>query len=179
MDTLVGTLRCALAGAVLASTHKTTELAVAMVRAQRDEARSPISRLSSLGLNAKQTERGMVITLDDVLFDTDRAELRASGLPGMAKLADLFERYPECTALIEGFTDSQGSKDAQPRPFAAPRRRGAPRADRSRRVCRSPGHARLRRGLSGFRPIARRLDARLNRRVVIVLSGDDGTVAAR
>ncbi|MDZ7805337.1 OmpA family protein [Thiohalophilus sp.] len=59
-------------------------------------------------LNARETERGMVITLGDVLFDTSKAELRDSSINSLKKLADFLKAYPERTAVIEGYTDSTG-----------------------------------------------------------------------
>jgi outer membrane protein OmpA-like peptidoglycan-associated protein len=62
-----------------------------------------------LALNAKQTERGMVLTMGDVLFDTGLAQIRAEGTRNMEKLAEFLKRYPEARASIEGHTDSVGS----------------------------------------------------------------------
>ena len=63
-------------------------------------------------LNAKQTDRGMVVTLGDVLFDTGKSQILASGSSNIAKLADFFKRNPERTALIEGYTDDVGVPSA-------------------------------------------------------------------
>jgi outer membrane protein OmpA-like peptidoglycan-associated protein len=62
-----------------------------------------------LALNAKQTERGMVLTLGDVLFDTGLAQIRPEATRNMVKLAEFLKRYPEARASIEGHTDSVGS----------------------------------------------------------------------
>ena len=62
-------------------------------------------------LAAKKTERGMVITLGDVLFGTDMSQLTPMGLQTARKLADVLQQNPERTVLIEGFTDSTGSAD--------------------------------------------------------------------
>jgi len=61
-------------------------------------------------LNAKQTERGLVITLGDVLFDTNRAELKPSGMQSVLKLANFFKQYPERTALIEGLPTASAAR---------------------------------------------------------------------
>ena len=53
--------------------------------------------------------RGMVVTIGDVLFDTDRAEIRSGGRRNMEKLAAFLKANPERKAMIEGFTDSTGS----------------------------------------------------------------------
>src|SRR5690606_42094935 len=61
-------------------------------------------------LNAKQTNRGTVITLGDVLFAVGSAELSAAGVTNVQKLAEYLQENPERRAMIEGFTDSTGSE---------------------------------------------------------------------
>ncbi len=60
-------------------------------------------------LNARQTERGVVVTLGDLLFDTGRAQLKGDGGQTMVKLAEFLKRNPKRTAAIEGYTDSVGT----------------------------------------------------------------------
>ncbi len=62
-------------------------------------------------LNAKETERGMVITLGDVLFDTGRSELKGSAMGSLGKLAAFLNKYPDRSVIIEGHTDTVGSHD--------------------------------------------------------------------
>lgn len=63
-------------------------------------------------LHAQATERGLVLTLGDVLFSTGGATLNAGGTTQLAKLAVFLNKYPERTAVIEGHTDSVGSSDS-------------------------------------------------------------------
>lgn len=60
-------------------------------------------------LNARQTSRGTVVTLGDVLFDTASATLNPGGLQQVQRLAAYLEANPAQTARIEGHTDSRGS----------------------------------------------------------------------
>jgi outer membrane protein OmpA-like peptidoglycan-associated protein len=62
-------------------------------------------------LNARETERGLVITLGDLLFETDRAELRAGTANNLDKLAAFLNSYPDRNVVIEGYTDNVGSDD--------------------------------------------------------------------
>jgi len=79
-------------------------------QAQDAEARSRQLDAQLKELDAKKTARGLVITLADVLFDTDKAQLRSGdGMRGVQKLADILKQYPQHNVLIEGFTDSTGS----------------------------------------------------------------------
>jgi OmpA-OmpF porin, OOP family len=60
-------------------------------------------------LQAKQTDRGLVITVGDVLFETGKADLRAGALRNLYPLVTFLQKYPERQVMIEGYTDSVGS----------------------------------------------------------------------
>jgi OOP family OmpA-OmpF porin len=63
-------------------------------------------------LQAKQTDRGLVLTLGDVLFETGQADLRAGGLRNIYPLVTFLQKYPERQVMIEGHTDSVGSESS-------------------------------------------------------------------
>lgn len=60
-------------------------------------------------MKAKQTERGIVLTLGDVLFDSGRADMKAGALRTLEQLAAFLKENPERDVVIEGHTDSVGS----------------------------------------------------------------------
>jgi outer membrane protein OmpA-like peptidoglycan-associated protein len=60
-------------------------------------------------LQAKQTERGMVLTLSDVLFDTGAATLKPGADLAMDRVAAFMTENPTTRVIIEGHTDSRGS----------------------------------------------------------------------
>jgi outer membrane protein OmpA-like peptidoglycan-associated protein len=62
-------------------------------------------------LNAKATDRGLVVTLGDVLFETGKAELKGGAAANLSKLSAFLTQYPDRTVVIEGHTDSVGSDD--------------------------------------------------------------------
>jgi outer membrane protein OmpA-like peptidoglycan-associated protein len=62
-------------------------------------------------LQAKQTDRGVVFTLGDVLFQTNRAELKPGARSNLDRLVDFLQQYPDRSVTIEGHTDSTGSSD--------------------------------------------------------------------
>ena len=62
-------------------------------------------------LNAKQTDRGMTITLGDVLFDTGKAQLKSGSERSLQKLAQFLTENPQRHVAVEGFTDSVGGDD--------------------------------------------------------------------
>jgi outer membrane protein OmpA-like peptidoglycan-associated protein len=62
-------------------------------------------------LQAKPTDRGLIVTLGDVLFDTGKASLKAGATSNLNKLVAFLNEYSDRTVLIEGYTDSVGSED--------------------------------------------------------------------
>lgn len=60
-------------------------------------------------LNARETERGLVVTLGDVLFASGRADLKGGTTANLTKLAAFLNKYQERSVIIEGHTDSVGS----------------------------------------------------------------------
>lgn len=78
-------------------------------RVDRSNARADALEVQLIALDAKKTDRGMVVTLGDVLFNTGKAQLLPDRSGNMNKLADFFKQYPNRTASIEGYTDSVGT----------------------------------------------------------------------
>jgi outer membrane protein OmpA-like peptidoglycan-associated protein len=100
----------ALKSAQLARSEADTQVERNLV-ARRD---AKVSDLESQlrDMNARQTDRGTVVTLGDVLFDTGAARLRPAGQRSMEQLADFMKRNPGRRASIEGYTDSTGTTSA-------------------------------------------------------------------
>ena len=147
---------------------------------QTDDANAHSRRLEAQlkELDAKKTERGIVITLGDVLFDTNKSDLKAGGMRNVQKLADVLKEYPERNVLVEGFTDSTGSSEYN--------------QDLSDRRARAVRTALQDTGVAGGRisnrgygktfPVADNATAegrQLNRRVEIIVSGDAKAIAPR
>lgn len=62
-------------------------------------------------LQARPTDRGLVLTLGDVLFENGRADLKAGATGNLNRLVAFLNEYPDRNVAIEGFTDSVGSED--------------------------------------------------------------------
>jgi OOP family OmpA-OmpF porin len=62
-------------------------------------------------LQAKQTDRGIVLTLGDVLFAFNKADLQSGAIRTIEKLVEFLQKYSDRTVLIEGHTDSIGSDE--------------------------------------------------------------------
>lgn len=62
-------------------------------------------------LQAKNTDRGMVLTLGDVLFDTGESSLKASARVNIERVANFLNKHPDQSVTIEGHTDNTGDYD--------------------------------------------------------------------
>lgn len=147
------------------------EAAAALARAQE-----LASRISDL--EAAQTERGLVLTLGDVLFDVGKAELKPGSYRAVEQLVQFLGEYPQRRVLIEGFTDSSGSDDLNQR--LSQRRADAVQAALIERGIASNRVAT--RGYGEAFPRATNDNAagrQLNRRVEVIISGDDGRIPER
>jgi outer membrane protein OmpA-like peptidoglycan-associated protein len=59
-------------------------------------------------LKAKQTERGIVLTLGDVLFDSGSATLKPGAERSLGNVAEYLKRNDKARLMVEGHTDSVG-----------------------------------------------------------------------
>lgn len=94
--------------------RKLAEERLAAAQASQAKAATESARAKSLeqqlaDLKAKQTNRGMVLTLGDVLFDTGRAELKPGAERSLDQLVSFMVENPTRSVAIEGYTDSMGS----------------------------------------------------------------------
>lgn len=151
-------------------------------RARRDaeEARRSMADLQVMlvELQAKQTERGLVLTIGDVLFEVDRAELKPGAARQLDKVVAALRDRPDLTLVIEGHTDSTGASGYN---IDLSERRAA--AVRQYLVGNGIASNRLRsRGLGEDYPVASNSDPsgrQQNRRVEIVLQDEAARVAER
>src|SRR3984885_2609653 len=80
---------------------------------QADAARAAAEDLQRQidGLQARVTDRGLVLTLGDVLFASGNANLNSGGDSHLGRLAVFLNKYMDRTAQIVGYTDNIGSED--------------------------------------------------------------------
>ena len=153
--------------------------AAAAEQAARD-AQARIAQFEAvlIELQAKKTERGMVVTIGDVLFDVNQARLKQQGMDNVSKLAEVLKTNPERTVMVEGFTDSTGS-DAHNQQLSE--RRAT--AVRDELVSQGVDRGRIQmRGYGERFPVASNnsaSDRQLNRRVEIILSDESGRIPPR
>ncbi len=139
---------------------------------QRDQASQQAADLKSEleQMKAKQTDRGLVLTLGDVLFDTGRAELNPGAGSKMDQLAEFLKQHPDRRVEIDGYTDSVGS-DAYNQQLSTRRAD----AVKSALVMRGIDPSRINtQGFGKAYPVASNTDSggrQLNRRVEVVIGG--------
>jgi outer membrane protein OmpA-like peptidoglycan-associated protein len=85
------------------------EIENARLAAQAANAQSSKLQAEIDALKAQQTERGLVMTFGDVLFDTGKAELNPSAQPRLDQLAQFLQEHPSRRVEIDGYTDNVGS----------------------------------------------------------------------
>jgi outer membrane protein OmpA-like peptidoglycan-associated protein len=125
-------------------------------------------------LKATPTNRGLVLTLGDVLFDTGKAELNSGASRKLDQLAQFLSEHPDRRVQIDGFTDSIGSD-------AFNQELSQRRADSVKSALLTRGISASRIGTEGYGkayPVANNADSggrQLNRRVEVVIGGDNGT----
>ncbi|MEM9533285.1 MAG: OmpA family protein [Pseudomonadota bacterium] len=61
-------------------------------------------------LQARETTRGLMFTLGDVLFENAESTLKPASLANLDRLVGFIDQYPQRMVSIEGHTDSVGSE---------------------------------------------------------------------
>jgi outer membrane protein OmpA-like peptidoglycan-associated protein len=84
-----------------------------MARADAQSARAELDAMRArlTELQTKQTERGLVVTLGDVLFEVDRAAIKPGATRALDQLAEALRSDPNASITIEGHTDSTGTPE--------------------------------------------------------------------
>jgi outer membrane protein OmpA-like peptidoglycan-associated protein len=147
----------------------------------RDQANENSARLQSEldALKAKPTDRGLVLTLGDVLFETGSSTLSPGAGRNMDRLVQFLTDHPERMVQIDGFTDSVGTDS-----FNLDLSQHRADAVRYELVSRGISSTRIAsQGYGKAYPVASNSESsgrQLNRRVEVVIGSDNGTaIAAR
>ena len=78
-------------------------------QSQIDENRRLIEALKRRGADVRDTRRGVVVNLPDVLFEFNRADLTPDARRTARDISDVLRDFPERHLSVEGHTDSIGS----------------------------------------------------------------------
>ena len=75
----------------------------------REELRAKLLQQFNVIFATRDTARGLIVSLSDVLFDTGKSTLRSGAREKLAKISGIILAYPDLRLAIEGNTDSVGS----------------------------------------------------------------------
>jgi outer membrane protein OmpA-like peptidoglycan-associated protein len=122
-------------------------------------------------LQTRDSARGLIVNMSDVLFDTGRYTLKPGAREKLAKVAGIIEAHPGLRIAVEGHTDSVGGDEYN-------MKLSNERADSVRSYLVSQGVEGEKISATGFgktRPVASNTTAagrQANRRVEMVVSGE-------
>ena len=146
--------------------------------AEKADLRARLLKQLNMVLQTRDSVRGLIVNMSDVLFDTGSYTLRTAAREKLAKVSGILLAYPGLKLQVEGYTDSVGSDEFNQR--LSEQRAGAVRdyliiQGVSPDVVTATGYGKT-------RPVASNDTAegrQQNRRVEIVVNGDAiGTAAA-
>ena len=86
-----------------------SQAAQQQLQTMRDRASELQDELETI--KAEETEKGLVLTLSNILFPLNKATMKPGADATINKVADFLNEYPGREITIEGFTDSTGSDD--------------------------------------------------------------------
>jgi outer membrane protein OmpA-like peptidoglycan-associated protein len=137
----------------------------------REELRARLLQQFNAILTTRDTARGLVVNLSDVLFDTGKYTLRPAAREKLAKISGIVLAYPDLRLAIEGNTDSVGS-DAMNQELSEKRANSVMDYLAQQSI---PQASMTSQGFGKTQPIASNDTAegrQQNRRVELVVSGD-------
>src|SRR5579862_2769995 len=137
----------------------------------REQLRASLLQQFNAILSTRDTARGLVVNLSDVLFDTGKYTLRPEAREKLAKISGIILAYPDLKLAIEGNTDSVGS-DAMNQTLSERRASSVMDYLASQTI---PMTSMTARGFGKTQPVASNDTAegrQQNRRVELVISGE-------
>jgi outer membrane protein OmpA-like peptidoglycan-associated protein len=179
----------AAAQAEMANNQATSAAAIAAAQADADKARliaqqsvdqadsdkaamrAKLSAQLNLILETRDSARGLIVSMSDVLFDTGRYTLKPGAREKLAKVAGILIAYPSLNIQVGGYTDNVGGDDMN-------QKLSESRADSVRDYLVQQGvgsNSVSARGFGNTLPVASNDNSagrQENRRVELVVSGD-------
>jgi outer membrane protein OmpA-like peptidoglycan-associated protein len=150
---------------------ETARRAAAQAEAEKAQLRAQLlSQLNSI-LQTRDSARGLIVNMSDVLFDTGSYTLKPGAREKLAKISGIVLAHPGLTLQIEGHTDSVGGDEFN-------QQLSERRADSVRDFLAEngvPASAITARGFGKTQPVASNDSAegrQRNRRVELVVNGD-------
>jgi outer membrane protein OmpA-like peptidoglycan-associated protein len=144
----------------------------AQLEAENERNRNAELRRELAGLQMRDSDRGLIVTLGDVLFETGKSEIKPGARRTLDQMVRALRNEPESTLVIEGHTDSVGKRNYN---LALSKRRAE--VVRAYLVARGISSRRIEaRGMGPDYPVASNGNAagrQQNRRVELIVQADD------
>ena len=83
----------------------------AKAEARQAEAMNKLNELQSKLIQVTKDARGIILSMSDILFDVNKASLKADLKTSLAKVAGILSVYQQFNVSIEGNTDNTGSEE--------------------------------------------------------------------
>jgi len=77
----------------------------------KEQTRQRLMQQLNQVLETRETARGLIVNMPDVLFDTGKYTLKPGARERLAKVAGILQAYPGLTVQVEGYTDSTGTPE--------------------------------------------------------------------
>ena len=87
------------------------QAAAAQAEQEKAALREQLREQLNVILETRETARGLIVNLSDVLFDTASATLKPGAREKLARVAGILASHPDLKIEIEGHTDSVGGDD--------------------------------------------------------------------
>jgi outer membrane protein OmpA-like peptidoglycan-associated protein len=85
--------------------------AVARAETEKAELRERLQRQLNIILETRETARGLIVNVSDVLFDTGQHTLKPGAREKLATVAGILLAYPDLSLEVDGHTDNVGDDD--------------------------------------------------------------------
>ncbi len=83
----------------------------AKAEARQQEAMNKLNELQSQMIQVTKSARGIILSMSDILFAVNKADLKADLKTSLAKVAGILSVYQQFNVSIEGNTDNTGSEE--------------------------------------------------------------------
>ena len=91
--------------------QKAAEASAQQATQQTEQMRERLKDQLNAVLQTKETARGLIVNMSDVLFDFNKYTLKPEAREKLAKVSGILLAYPGLKLQVEGYTDNIGSDD--------------------------------------------------------------------
>ncbi len=153
------------------ASQRVAEQSAQQATQQTEQMREKLKDQLNQVLATRETARGLIVNMSDVLFDTGQYTLKPDAREKLAKVSGILLAYPNLQLQVEGYTDNVGSDDFN-------QKLSQERADAVREYLASQGVTQTNISATGYGksdPVADNASSQgraENRRVQMVVSGN-------